>query len=383
MEDTKRLQEKARSLTSVSPSRFTGLKACALREVWMTSGNRALLPVSPKARVGIIAHQLLTEAGRGQLPPDRAVIESRWVEKVQHAQFEIQQSSIEKHLLPLERSVPDLQVRRIRTVQIALDIAQESYKLARSPVFQGPSSMYGFELHVKSADGFVRGLIDCAICLQEGPLIRDYKSGEVFSRSDVNGREPKQEYQIQLKMYAALYAETFGKWPAKLEVVPLSGPPLDIPFSREDCTALVKEASELLYQINTVIASKPVGQIPWPLAHPSPASCLFCQYRPACQPYWVAPKSLGGDGWPVDVRGTVEENKILGNSKTLLLIRTEKGIASIPGLSGGERHPALSKLMIGDEAAVFNLMRVRASQSYSETSLTTIYQSADDPEVKN
>jgi len=61
-------------LTRVSPSRYTAMKNCLLREVWTASGNEPLLPASPLAELGTVIHQLLEAAGRGRL--DAGMIES-------------------------------------------------------------------------------------------------------------------------------------------------------------------------------------------------------------------------------------------------------------------------------------------------------------------
>lgn len=374
MEQVRTLQEKVKSLASVSPSRFSSLKACALREVWSASGNNMMLPLSPKARIGSITHQLLAEAGRGQLHPDRDAVESRWVEMVNHAQIMMQQSPIEKHLVPLERSVPDMQVRHIRAVENALAIARDNRGLVSSPT-TGPASNYGFEIPVKSADVLVRGIIDCVLPTQDGPLIRDYKSGELFAHDELHEREVKEEYVVQLKMYAALYADTFGQWPVKLQVVPLSGSPVDITFGHEECSDLVRQASGLLQRINKTIASELGEHVVESLAHPNPTSCSFCPYRPACKSCRIAIKTPE-EGWPLDIWGTIQELKQLGNSRFLLRVVTRDGAANIPGLSPNGRHPALRAMAAGDDVAVFNLGRSKSNDSYNETPLTTIYKTA-------
>ena len=306
MEHICNLQETIKNLTSISPSRFTSFQACGLREVWSAGGKTVLLPVSPKAKIGIIIHQMLTEAGRGQLPPDRDTIEQRWKELIDQLQTRIQQSGIEKHMSPLERSVPDLEVRHIRAVRSTLDVAEENRKLPHTPNNRITQPQFGFEIPVKSADGLVRGIVDCATPMETGLLIRDFKSGQVFTDDDLHLREPKRDYQVQLKMYAALYAETFGQWPTKLQIVPLSGSPLDVTFSHEESSALVKEAKELRLRVNAIIASQPTDRIFESLAHPNPTSCSFCQYRPTCRSYRIAVK-ISEDGWPFDIWGTVQQ----------------------------------------------------------------------------
>ena len=81
----------------------------------------------------------------------------------------------------------------------------------------------------------------------------------------------------------------------------------------------------------------------------------------------------GEERWPIDVIGTVQSVKRLGNSKIMLSLATGTGSVKIPGLSSGDRHPALMALQPGDMAGVFNLRRSRPTSPYSESRLTTVH----------
>jgi len=110
-------------LLSISPARFTALRECPLREVWTTAHNFPLLPTSPKARVGTIAHHLLAEAGRGLFTNDIKKIEARWDYLLEQTEHEMMRSWLDRHLLPLSHSVQDLEVRKIRAVSRSAEIA--------------------------------------------------------------------------------------------------------------------------------------------------------------------------------------------------------------------------------------------------------------------
>ena len=56
-------------LRSISPTGFSAARECGLKLIWQRNGNPALLPASPKTRVGTVSHQLLAEAGQGTLKP--------------------------------------------------------------------------------------------------------------------------------------------------------------------------------------------------------------------------------------------------------------------------------------------------------------------------
>jgi len=367
-------QQGLKSLPSISPTRFSGLKACGLREVWKASGRRPLLPQSAKVRVGLITHRLLAEAGRGHLEPDKARIAARWQQLLDETEHELSTSPTEAHLLPFSRSVRDLDVRRARAVNRTFEIAQATSRFPPEAVGEPSATRYGYELPVWSADRKVRGVIDAAISTSRGPLIRDYKSGAIFEPTEDGTGKIKEAYQVQLKMYAALYAETFGEWPTRLEVTPLTGEPHEIPFQKTECSALVSEAAALLARVNATIEKERQEALPALLAKPSPESCAFCPYRPACMEYSKASRDSREGDWPLDVAGAVVEVKRLGNSKILLRMQAEGGVVNIPGLTPGERHPALARLEPGDHVAVFNLRKAGASESYQETLMTTIYE---------
>src|SRR5262249_34024303 len=118
----------------VSPSRYEGLKGCALREAWAAAGQEPLLPLPPAARIGIAIHQLLEEAGKGHLAPaERAVVERRWEELVARVESAMSGSWLERQFVPVRSAVPDLEVRRLRAQERALAIAHAAGTAGRAP----------------------------------------------------------------------------------------------------------------------------------------------------------------------------------------------------------------------------------------------------------
>ena len=361
-------------LRSISPTTFSAIRQCALNVVWQRNGNPPLLPASPKARVGTISHQLLAEAGQGRLGAEEVTINARWRELVAETDMAISSSPLEQHLAPLENSVPDIEVRRIRATRKALVIASKARSVPRDDGRPMPRAPYGHELPVRSTDGLVRGTID-AVVRQAGSsvIIRDYKSGSILESSSGSQNRLKESYQTQLRMYAQLYAETFGEWPASLELVPLTGESQKVPFTKSDCSNLINEAKASLRLVNEKIANHPSDSLPTILANPTPQACAFCQYRPACGPYRLAVAKSDHARWPLDVTGRVESIRQLGNSRIMLELSSSVGSVKIPGLSPGTRHPVLQYLQPGDLAGAFNLRRSRLTAPYSESQLTTVH----------
>lgn len=360
-------------LLSISPARFTALRECPLREVWTAAHNIPLLPISPKARVGTIAHRLLAEAGKGLLIPDRDKIETRWDHLLEQTEQEMLRGWVDRHLLPLSRSVPDIEVRKIRAVSRAAEIAVACTTEIWPHASQKPVDGYGFELLLQSKDGLVKGFIDAAIPSSQGPILRDFKTGLIFESIGVVGSQVKEVYEIQIKMYAALYEEQFGCWPAMLQIVPLSGTTREVMINQKECRQLLNEARKRLRQINEIIASSnSVVQTEKNLALPG-ANCSYCLYRPSCTTYQDAAVRMPNAAWPKDVFGNMQEKNLLGNSRILLTISTNAGIISIKGLSQGTRHPALLSLNVGNKVGLFNLSKKDRNRSFEETLFTTVY----------
>ena len=361
-------------LRSISPTALSAFRQCALNVVWQRNSKPPLLPASPKARVGTISHRLLAEAGRGRLDADEAAIDARWHELVGEVNSEINSYPLERHLAPLENSVPDIEVLRIRTTRNALVIAKQVRSIPRGDGRAASPAPYGHEIAVRSTDGLVRGTIDAVVReAGSGAIIRDYKSGSILESGVGGANQPRESYQLQLKLYAGLYAETFGEWPTSLELVSLTGESQRVPFTKSDCSNLLDEARATLHLVNEKVAKHSSDSLPSILASPNPKACAFCCYRPACGPYRLASVESGQETWPLDVIGTVESVKQLGNSRLMLELATGTGSVRIPGLSPGARHPALPHLQPGKLAGAFNLRRSRTTSPYSESQLTTIH----------
>jgi CRISPR/Cas system-associated exonuclease Cas4 (RecB family) len=282
---------------------------------------------------------------------------------------------LERHNVPLRRSVPKFEVRRLQAASRALAlIASRKSPPALSSKLAEPSR-FGYEFPVSSPDNVVIGKIDAVVPSSDGAVIQDYKSGQVFVDTVDGGRVIKEAIETQLRMYAALYASTAGSWPAKLDVIPLHGAARPVNFDRESAVELVDKARQLLESTNDKIASLAHDreQLETYLAVPSQSSCKFCQYRPGCVPYAKA-AAIDDSGWPADVRGEVVEVVTLANSSLGLTVNTEASTARVRGIaSTPERHPALVNLAVGSPIAVFNLARTASPMLFAESGATTIY----------
>lgn len=370
-----------RELAQVSPSRYEAMVSCALREVWGAGESSTLLPGAPAARMGSVIHKLLEAANRGEfLNADKDAIENRWLELVAAAEFAMRRSWLERHLVPLRESVPSYEVSRLRAVRQAIEISKTSSREMHREA-SSDSARTGTEMRVSSQDGLVAGRIDRVIHRPTDAVLVDYKSGTILSPgNDGNNGPVKPGYEIQMRLYAALYRETFGVWPEALELVSLTGVRYAVSYTPELSFQLLADACTRLKRINAIIESSRTGDRSpdADLARPHQDTCRFCQFRPGCEPYRKALRSAGeADIWPDDVFGTLHKLTRLGNSRIVLEIVPENPSADrvfIRGLDSHEdRHPALRSLQVGDHVGAFNLRRQAVPNLYEEGTLTTLY----------
>ena len=366
----------------VSPSRYTAMQACLLREVWTASGNEPLLPPSPLAELGSVIHRLLEAAGRGQLHGGRnEKVDATWDELVLEAERNMALSTLRQHQVPMSRSIPDFQVRKLRACRRAAEIAHDAFRAHddRRRPRQSPKPT-GFELWVESDDGQVGGYIDRVTMKKEGVVLCDYKSGAVLDSGTEEGSgELKRAYKVQMELYAAIYRLKSGVWPIRLEIVPLQGTPVNVRFDPENAKRLLAEASTFLRSANKRIAevenesAEIIG-----LASPQSMHCRLCLFRPACWAYWISRRQESQEKWPIDVQGFLRETTRLRNGKVCMKIAEDdlptSSCITVRNLTDStDRHPLLHRTTIGKRVAVYGLNRDYRSGDYNETQNTVIY----------
>ena len=183
-----------------------------------------------------------------------------------------------------------------------------------------------------------------------------------------------------MRIYAALFASTFGEWPSNLRLVPLAGLPVDVKFSEDGCRNLVDNATQLLKSTQHLIENHR-GQgraLMEDLAQPGPEICRSCLFRPGCPSYMSGvPRSTNGEGWPLDVAGTLTEFRRQQDGRIGLSLRCEspsKRILRIRGITDDiDRHPALQEISPGDRLSLFSLARGGSPTMLAEGPMTTAY----------
>ncbi len=341
-------------LSRISPSRYSALCACALKEIWTSDCHLSLLPVSPSAHLGVIAHKLLERAFAGHLA-DEDGMQSCWEKEVQQHESAMRNNPLERHLIPLASHANNYRVKQI----MAYNVVRPLFREVGQNIKTGKSAV---ELWVQTENRKIGGKIDMVKHTREEISIIDYKTGMITDPNQ-NG-DIKEDYKTQIKMYAALYSMTCGNWPDKLVLMGLNQREYTIPFDKEGCLSIVKSAIVHFDELNNRIET---GLDAETFATPAPETCRYCVYRPACKSYWTI---RGHNGWPLDFEGVIIENQILGNGLFKVKLDNEGETIVIRGLSP-DRHNFLNNGY--NKAMFFNLNKDTVQGYYKETLMTAGY----------
>ena len=331
------------------------MKQCQLKEIWGCS-QKPLLPSSPSGKLGTVVHRIIQFAYQNRISSKKE-FENEWKSSVEKIQNQMLENPVEKHLVPLEISAFNFEVKKI----LAFNMISPLFgKFSHSG---GDRSKLSAEKWVQTPDGKAGGKIDLINDTPEGVEIIDFKTGALTDKDSPAGL--KEEYIIQIKMYAALYHAQNSIWPVKLTLEGLNQESYSVDADPSECSRLLHDAKTLLYETNELIDA---GLSPDDFAQPSPEACRFCQYRPSCSKYW---KSRTDDKtWPADEKGNIKSKTVLGNGTFRLSIETSSREIAIRGLSR-ERNRFLNDDV--QKVLFCNLGNDRLEGHYLERPLTTGY----------
>lgn len=102
----------------------------------------------------------------------------------------------------------------------------------------------------------------------------DFKSGHV---TDDNG-EIKNEYQVQLHLYAAMCEHKALGTPRRLSLVDIDGKYFDVPYCPEYCTQLLEDVKSTIDRLNDSVKTRSFQ----PLVKPELGMCPLCACRHVC-----------------------------------------------------------------------------------------------------
>ncbi len=366
------------------------MDACLLRSACRAARNADLLPSPQNNRVGTVAHTLLEEAGRGKMGGGEAqLFEERWETLIAQEEERMQKIPLQRRFIPLSKHIANYEVTRYRAINQASVLARNhvpqfdwnEHMESSTPLRDLPAAedTIFYERLLSTPDGKVKGKLDFWQETPEGAILRDYKTGSIWDKAEPSTRILKKDYELQLKLYAALYQTNTGCWPLRLEVAPLDDPEVEVSFSPKEASDLLVKATKMLDDCNARIQVSIDRETLEELATPAPQTCAYCTFRPGCSSYWKSRIDFAELGWPHDVAGRLIQKQKLGNGKWLLKIQTSSSESvSITLSAGQELYPELDGVRIGDLCALYSLKpRFGSSDSFIETPFTLLHSSVD------
>lgn len=359
---------------AISPSIFESMRLCKLYGAFISLKLLPLLPQSPRRHIGTIIHKAIEAASYGKITTETE-FEAEWENLASAFDKEMSANWLERNFVPIKNNVPSYEISKLKCwAFIRHKILPHIKGFQQLPSLTGLSpGVMGIEKFLKSKDSLIAGRVDAFFSIDGKIQIIDYKSGDIFE--DYGEIEVKKAYATQMKIYAALFFENYNKWPDELLIIDLNGNQINVNFSQEECKRLTVELSSFAQEINHVLADAdtPFGKILERLASPNLKSCMWCTWRPLCQPYWDATPGPGMGGWPADARGVLLERRQMENGMILAKIKGEncpQGICTIRGLNP-LRHPALTEQK--GEFLFFSLVPDKVEGRFREGSFTAVY----------
>jgi CRISPR/Cas system-associated exonuclease Cas4 (RecB family) len=267
--------------------------------VWTENKNPRQLPRSPEAILGTVVHRIFELTSRG-LITSLEEFEKKWDEELDFIEKKLQESNIEKRLVPIKSNVRDFEVKKeLCRLQVS-----DNLKLKRGRINEKEAqfSVIAQEKQLIIPEKSVKGIVDLVIKKGDYIEIIDYKNGNIFE--NVSGeRKVKERIITQLIFYSGLYFFCYGVWPTKLSVMDNLGKRVNIPYSPSDAKDLIDSAQSMSFSLNSVIDNASISESEKKnlFARPSPTSCKYCNYRPSCNAYICKKMTDRQTRWPTDL----------------------------------------------------------------------------------
>lgn len=296
---------KLQPITTLSPTMFATLKQCQLRAGLRNARAQQTTRSSTAALLGTISHRVLENARSINKDEDlRAQAETMWDDTVGEVEEQLQNSPLDKYLLPISRWRKYYLLRE-RTIRRCVEIAS-GHVIPENQVVASERKLdsvkYGFT-----------GKPDLILLREDGHVIIDYKSGEL--PDDSEDREEKIGlWQQQILFYASILKEEFGEWPVDGEIRLLNNEIIPIQIDQQNAEALIEETQTVKANYNEKIAA---GVSHSELAQYSDDNCVFCEYKGACNTFW--------ENTPQPIPGTDKYGCLSGKIKNVTTTKNGSG----------------------------------------------------------
>jgi hypothetical protein len=349
------------------------LRSCALRACFEASpGYERRMGFA--ARVGTAFHQALERLSTNPLRGSPATVGAgardlflgALAEQERQAATRPRQQGLPREETRVERALEAVVIEAQRLARIAGEAPFEPASPAPSAVADLADAEHPVvaqvEVPVRSRDGLFQGRIDRVERETCGVRLVDYKSA---LRPDLPER-----YERQLQLYATMWHDTAGEWPAEgLVVYPLTAVQHRVSVEPAMCEQVATESAQLVGRVLSARATEA-------LATPGDV-CKVCEFRPWCRPFWdwqarEEHPSVALQQAAVGFEGQVIERQQLDRHWRLRVAWRD---ATVTLLAEAERFPQLERAEVGTliRALEWRLQGLRHQPQATATATSEIF----------
>lgn len=315
-----------------------------------------MLPYPPANHLGNVIHECIRLIITNKIRTNTEFIES-W-NRLLAKEEKVLEGLGFGFLTPLSENVPGYTIKKLQVKSLLK--CQDKMEVPES---RKTNISILTEKWLEAQDSLIGGFADIIINLNGYTKLSDFKSGKIIL---VEG-EVKEEYEDQLKLYAYLHNEVFGKYPDELSIIDLEKNEYSITFTPQECEVLAEKSRKALSEINGLIEKNEREA----LAKPDPENCKRCLYRPACDFYWNLPLSET-DLIFRDVRGNLTTVKQFRNGNLNATLNTDYKELTVSHITS--EYLSFLTGAVGKEVAFYNVKQGVTPESYQALKTTKIYE---------
>lgn len=297
-------------IKTLSPSTFSWVnRGCGyqvlLQKALSTFNNSSLsLPSNRNAILGKIIHTLYELTQKGELR-NVSDLKTKWEELV----F-VEKNKLADNYPTLRNANLNNYVKRNCAIRYALGLMKKN---KNNPLANGVK-VYS-EKRLDCSELGLKGVADKLVVYNGNIDVIDFKSGHV---KEGNG-EIKEEYQVQLHLYAVMcHHLSLGK-PRSLHLVDIDGEYFQVPYSHNFANKLIDDVKRTIEMLNSTISNKSF----YSLVKSDLGMCSYCDSRHICQYRNISP-----DSYYQTVTGKVVEIP----STNLYVLQSFENILYVSGL---------------------------------------------------
>jgi CRISPR/Cas system-associated exonuclease Cas4 (RecB family) len=343
-------------LKRISPSRYTAISRCPYRVVLANSYSSPLLPYPPSNHLGNIIHECIRLIVTGKIGTS-VEYDEIWNRLLAKEEKALEDMGF-AFFTPLSENVPGYTIKKLQVKSLL-----KSRIKAEACEERKTDTSILTEKWLEAQDSLIGGYADIIFNLNGHTKLSDFKSGKILHEEG----EIKEEYEEQLKLYAYLYMEVFGKYPDELSVIDLEKKEYQVDFTSQECEALANKSKEALSEVNSLIEKNERKT----LAKPDMDYCKSCLYRPACDFYWDLPLSETDSRFR-DIKGNVAAVKQFRNGNLNATLNINGRELSVSHLNS--EYLSFLTDAVGKEVAFYNVMQGGMPERYQALKTTKVYE---------